>query len=80
MNSVNNEEEQAGNNIEVAEPIELPKKELTEEDQDLKAMFITQLENFNHSSLLQLEPREKLSKARINNQLKKVQTEYWINT
>ena len=69
VNSVNNKEEQAGNSIEVAEQIELPKKELAEEDQDLKAMFITQLENLNHSSLIQMEPREKLPKARINNQL-----------
>ena len=67
VNQVNNEEEQAGNNIEEAERIELPREELTEEDQDLKAMFITQLENLTHSSLLQMEPREKLPKARINN-------------
>ena len=58
VNQVNNEEEQAGNNIEEAERIELPREELTEEDQDLKAMFMTQLENFTHSSLLQIEPRE----------------------
>ena len=42
MNEVNNEEEQAGNNIEEAEQIELPREDLTEEDQDLKAIFITQ--------------------------------------
>ena len=49
VNQVNNEEEQAGNNIEEAEQIELPRKELTEEDQDLKAMFITLLlENLSH--------------------------------
>ena len=58
VNQVNNEEEQAGNNIEEAERIELPREELTEEDQDLKAMFMTQLENFTHSLLLQIEPRE----------------------
>ena len=33
-------------------------------------MFIIQLENFTHSSLLQIEPREKLPKARFDNQLK----------
>ena len=70
MNQVNNEEEQAGNNIEEAEQIELPREELTEEDQDLKETIITQLENLTHSSLLQMEPREKLPKARTNNQLK----------
>ena len=51
MNQVNNKEEQAGNNIEKAERIELPREELTEEDQDLKVMFITHLENLTHSSL-----------------------------
>ena len=70
LNPVNDEEEQAGNNIEEAKRIELPREELTEEDQDFKAMFITQLENLTHSSLLQMEPRKKLLKARINNQLK----------
>ena len=64
MNPVNNQAEQAGNNIEEAERIGLPREELAEEDQDLK------LEDLTHSSLLQIEPREKLSKARINNQLK----------
>ena len=70
MNQVNNEEEQAWNNIEEAEGIELPREEITEEDQDLKAMFITQLENLIHSSLLQMESREKLRKVRFDNQLK----------
>ena len=33
-------------------------------------MFITQLDNLAHSSLLQMESREKLPKARFNNYLK----------
>ena len=70
VNQVNNTEEQAGDNIDEAERIKLPRQELTEEDQNLKAMFITQLENLTHSSLLQIESREKLSKARFDNQLK----------
>ena len=70
MNQVNNTEEQAGNNIDEADRIKLPREELTEEDQNLKAMFITQLENLTHSSLLQIESRAKLSKARFDNQLK----------
>ena len=70
MNQVNNEEEQAGNNIEEAERIELPREEITEEDQDLKEMFITLLESLIHSLLLQMEPNEKLLKARFDNQLK----------
>ena len=40
VNQVNNEEEHPGNNIGEAERIELPREELTEGDQDLKAMFI----------------------------------------
>ena len=70
VNQVNKKEEQAGNNIKEAEQIELPREELTEEDHDLKAMFITQLENLTHSSLLQTEPRENPPKARFDNQLK----------
>ena len=37
VNRDNNEEEQAGNNIEDAERVELPRDELTEEDQDHRA-------------------------------------------
>ena len=70
MNQVNNKEEQAGNNIEEADRIELPREELTKKDQDLKAIIITKLENLTHSSLLQIQPREKLPKARFDNQLK----------
>ena len=70
VNQVNNEEEQAGNNIEEAERIELPREEITEEDQDLKEMFITQLESLIHSLLLQMKPNDKLLKARFDNQLK----------
>ena len=70
MNQVNNEEEQVRNDIEEAERIELPREEHTEEDQNRKAMFIIQLENLTHSSLLQIEPGEKLPKARFDNQLK----------
>ena len=70
VSQVNNKDEQAGNNTEEVERIELLREQLTEEDQDLKAMFITQLENLTHLSLLYMEPREKLPKARINNQLK----------
>ena len=65
MNQVNNQEEQAGNNIKVAEQIELPREDIIEENQDLKTMFITQLENLAHSSLFQLETREKLPKAKF---------------
>ena len=70
VNQVNNEEEQAGNNIEEAERIELPREEIIEEDQDLKEMFITQLESLIHSLLLQMKPNDKLLKARFDNQLK----------
>ena len=67
VNQINNAEEQDGNNIEEAEQIELPRAELTEEDHDLNAIFLTQLGNLTHSSLLQIEPREKLPKVRFDN-------------
>ena len=39
MNQVNNEEEQTGNNIEEGERIDVPRDDITEKDQDLKAIF-----------------------------------------
>ena len=71
MNQVNiNEEMQVENNGMDAEQIELPREELAEEGKDLKKMFIIQLENLIHSSLLQIEPKEKFPKAKFDNQLK----------
>ena len=71
MNQVNiNGKEHVENNGMDAERIELPREKLTEEDQDLKEMFIIQLENLTHSSFLQIEPREKPPKAKFDNQLK----------
>ena len=71
VNQVNiAEEDQVENNDMDAEHIEFPREELTEEDQDLKEMFIIHLENLTHSSLLQIEPREKLPKAKFDNYLK----------
>ena len=71
MNQVNIiEEKQAKNKDMDAERIKLPREELTEEDQDLKEMFSMQLENLTHSLLLQIEPREKLRKARFDNHVK----------
>ena len=71
VNQVNiNEEMQVENNGMDAEQIELPREELAEEGKDLKKMFIIQLENLIHSSLLQIEPKEKFPKAKFDNQLK----------
>ena len=71
MNQVNIiEEKQVKNKDMDAERIKLPREELTEEDQDLKEMFSMQLENLTHSLLLQIEPREKLRKARFDNHVK----------
>ena len=71
VNQVNiNGKEHVENNGMDAERIELPREKLTEEDQDLKEMFIIQLENLTHSSFLQIEPREKPPKAKFDNQLK----------
>ena len=67
VNQVNiNEEEQVENNGMGAEQIKLLREELAEEGQDLKEIFII----LTHSSLLQIEPREKLPKADFDNQLK----------
>ena len=53
VNQVNiNGKEHVENNGMDAERIELPREKLTEEDQDLKEMFIIQLENLTHSLLL----------------------------
>ena len=70
VNQVNiDEEEQVENNAMDVECIELPREERTEEDQDLKEMFIIQLENVTHSLLLQIELIDKLPKAKFDNQL-----------
>ena len=70
VNQVNiDEKEQVANNAMDAEGVELPREELTEEDQDLKEMFIIQLENLTHSSKLQIETKEKLPKAKFDNPL-----------
>ena len=52
------------------ECVELPREECTEEDQDLKEMFIIQLENLTHSLLLQIDLIEKVPKAKFDNQLR----------
>ena len=67
MNQVNiNEEEQVENKGMDAEQIKLSREELAEEDQDLKEIFII----LTNSLLLQIESREKLPKANLDNQLK----------
>ena len=53
-----------------AKRITLPREEITGKDQDLKEMLTIHLENLTHSSLLQIEPKEKLPKVKYNNQLK----------
>ena len=81
VNQVNiNEEKQIKNNGMDAERIKLPREELKEEDQDLKEMFIIKLENLTHSSILQIESREKLHKAKFDNQLKESANRNWIYT
>ena len=70
INQAEVDEEYVGNNIEDDERIEILREIFTEEDQDLEAEFINQLENLTHSSLIQIDPREKLPKAKLDNQLK----------
>ena len=60
VNQAEANEEYVGNNIEDDDRIEILREILTEEDQDLEAKFINQLENLTHSSLIQIDPREKL--------------------
>ena len=70
VNQAEADEEYVGNNIEDDEQIKILREILTEEDQDLEAKFINQLENLTHSSLIQIDPREKLPKVKLDNQLK----------
>ena len=41
---------------------------LTEENRELEALFITELENMTHSTMLHLEPRVKLPKCKLDHQ------------
>ena len=70
VNQAEANEEYVGNNIEDDERIEIFREILTEEDQDLEAKFINQFENLTHSLLIQIDPREKLPKVKLDNQLK----------
>ena len=70
VNQAEADEEYVRNNIEDDERIEILREILPEEDQDLEAKFINQLENLTHSSLIQIDQREKLPKVKLDNQLK----------
>ena len=52
VNQAEADEEYFGNNIEDDERIEIFREILTEEDKDLEAKFINQLENLTHSGVL----------------------------
>jgi len=49
---------------------EVPGEEFTEKDKELEIIFIKQSENLIHSSTLQMEPREKLPKVKLETQLR----------
>ena len=70
VNQAEADEEYVRNNIEDDERIEILREILTEGDQYLEAKFINQLENLTHSSLIKIDPREKLPKVKLDNQLK----------
>ena len=43
--------------------------ELTEDERELETCFVTQLTSLNHSSMIQIVPREKLPKVKVENHL-----------
>jgi len=53
---------------------EVPGEEFTEKDKELEIIFIKQSENLIHSSTLQMEPREKLPKVKLETQLRESNT------
>ena len=62
----NDEEEQEGAGVDVAIGNIQIGVELTEKDKELEQYFIAELEKLNHSTLLHMEPREKLPKVTID--------------
>ena len=68
---VNNgdEEHQEIADVEGNEDVLVEFEELTEADKELEQYFITELENLDHSTLLHMEPREKLPKVKMSNEI-----------
>ena len=66
----NDEEEQLLVNIEVAENVLINNdEELSKKDKELEQYFQLELENLHHSTLLHMEPREKLPKVTLSDEI-----------
>ena len=62
----NDEEEQVAVDVEVVENVLIKNdKELSKQDKELEQYFQLELENLNHFTSLNMEPREKLPMKRI---------------
>ena len=66
----NDEEEQVAVDVEVAENVLINNnEELSKKDKELEQCFQLELGNLNHSTLLHMEPREKLSKVKKSDEI-----------
>ena len=64
------EEEQVTVDVEVVENVLINNdEELSEKDKELERYFQSELENLNHSTLLNMEPREKLPKVTVSDEI-----------
>ena len=70
----NDEEEQVAVDVEVVENVQINNDgELSEKDKEFERYFQSELENLNHSTLLHMEPRKKLPKVTMSDEIKKEQ-------
>ena len=66
----NNEEEQVPVDVEIVENVLINNdEELSEKDKQLERYFQSELENLNHSTLLHMEPKEKLPKVTMSDEI-----------
>ena len=66
----NEEEEQVAVDVEVVENVLINNnEELSEKDKEFERCFQSELENLNHSTLLHMEPREKLPKVTMSDEI-----------
>ena len=68
----NDEEEQVAVDVEVVENVQINNDgELSEKDKEFERHFQSELENLNHSTLLHMEPRKKLPKVTMSDEIQK---------
>ena len=66
----NDQEEQVAVDVEVVENVQVNKDEkLSEKNKEFERYFQSELENLNHSTLLHMEPREKLLKVTMSDEI-----------